>query len=156
MTIVRWDPYRDFLNIQNELGRVFERTFGTEGEPGAGAWAPAVDVLESEEKITIKADLPEMKPEEVEVSYEDGNLIISGERRFTEEIKKDQYYRLERRYGTFRRVIPLPADAVKADEISAGFENGVLEVSVPKVEETKPKQIKIEVKKDTGKISGKR
>jgi HSP20 family protein len=143
MTLVRWDPFRDFLDIQNELGRAFQRTFG-EGVK-TGAWVPAVDVYEQDKEIKIKADLPEMRPEEVEVSYEDDHLIISGERKFTEEVKEDKYYRLERRYGTFKRRIPLPSEAIKADEISASFSDGVLEVSIPKAEETKPRQRKIEI-----------
>jgi len=131
MAVVQWDPFRDFLNIQNELGRAFERTFGEGMEPRAGAWAPAVDVYEQDDHIVIKADLPELKADEVEVSYEDDNLIISGGRKFTEEVKEDQYYRIERRYGSFKRVVPLPADSIKAKEI-------------------KPKQIKIEVGETAG------
>lgn len=150
MTVIRWDPFREFLNIQNEVGRVFERTFGEGGEQPRGGWVPAVDVYEHEDAITIKADLPELTAADIEVAFEDDRLVLSGERKFKEEIKEDQYYRLERRYGTFRRVIPLPADAIKPEEITADFSDGVLKVVVPKAEDEKPKQIKIEVGEKTG------
>lgn len=149
MAIVRWDPFRDFLNLQNEVGRVFERTFGAGGAERVRtglAWSPAVDAYETDTEIVVKAELPEVDAEDVDITVTDDALVIKGERKFSEEVEEDNYYRLERRYGTFQRSIPIPA-AIRRDEIAAAYRNGVLEITLPKSEATKPKQIKVKVEK---------
>lgn len=147
MAIVRWDPFRDFLSLQNEVGRMFEKTFGLGGvgQRQAGmAWTPAVDAYETNDKIVIKAELPEVEAKDVDITLTDDSLVIEGERKFSEEVKEEDYYRLERRYGTFQRSIPIPI-AIKRDEVSAGYHNGVLEITLPKSEEAKPKEVKVKV-----------
>lgn len=148
MAIVRWDPFRDFLSLQNEVGRMFEKTFGL-GEAGREvglAWTPAVDAYETGDKIVVKAEIPEVDAKDVDITLTDDALVIRGERKFSEEVKEEDYYRLERRYGTFQRSIPIPI-AVKREEVSATYRNGVLEITLPKSEEAKPKEIKVKVEK---------
>lgn len=141
MAISRWDPWRDFMSLQNELGRMFERTFGGGERRG---WTPAVDVYERDNEIVVRAELPGVKPEDVDIKIQDDSLRIRGERRFSEEIKEENYYRLEQRYGSFERVIPLPA-AVDREKAKAKYRDGVLEVDLPKSERAKPKEIKVEI-----------
>lgn len=144
MTIVRWDPFRDFLNLQNEVGRMFERTFGLGAGRRALAWTPAIDAYETKDKIVIKAELPEVKAEDVELTITDDSLIIKGERKFSEEVSEEDFYRLERRYGYFQRSVPIPA-AVKKEDVKAVYKNGILEITLPKTEEARPKEIKVKV-----------
>ena len=140
MTIVRWDPFRDITSLRDEMNRLFSRTLGeTAGGP---AWSPAIDVIEQADAIVVKAELPGMKPEDIDIEVDDNVLTIKGERRFEEKVEDGRYYRLERSYGQFSRSLGLP-QGVRADEISASFENGVLEVRVPKAEEVKPRKITV-------------
>ena len=141
----RWDPFRDLLAIQDEMNQVFGRALGRT-EPGetatARAWAPALDIAERNDAYVVNVEVPGIKPDDLEITLEDGVLTISGERRFEEETKEAQYHRVERSYGAFRRSITLPT-RVMADAIDATFENGVLQVVVPKAEEAKPKRIEV-------------
>jgi HSP20 family protein len=143
--IVRWDPFRDLMSIQDELNRLFNRTFGA-FEPlrpiAAGSWMPAMDVYETEDKLVAKVELPGIDPEDVEVSVEDGTLTISGKREFSSEVKEESYHRIERRYGAFSRAITLPP-TVDTDKVEARFDKGVLTVEVAKTEKAKPKRIKV-------------
>jgi HSP20 family protein len=140
----RWDPFRDLLAIQDEMNQVFGRALGrTEpGETQVRAWAPALDIAERNDAYVVNVEVPGIKPEQLEITLEDGVLTISGERRFEEETKEAQYHRVERSYGAFRRSITLPT-RVMADAIDASFEDGVLQVVVPKAEEAKPKRIEV-------------
>ncbi|HEU4354944.1 MAG TPA: Hsp20/alpha crystallin family protein [Actinomycetota bacterium] len=144
-TIVRWDPFRDLVSIQDELNRLFGRTF-TGVEPtrptAAGAWMPSMDVYETEDKIVATIELPGIDPKDVEVAVEDSTLTVSGSREFSSEIQEENVHRIERRYGSFTRAITLPQTA-DTEKVEAAFDKGVLTVEVPKVEKAKPKRIQI-------------
>ncbi len=144
-TLVRWDPFRDVVSIQDELNRLFGRTFGGV-EPlrpsATGTWAPAMDVFETEDKIVATLELPGIDPEAVEVSVEDSTLTVSGSREFTNEVKEDHYHRLERRYGSFSRSVTLP-QAADTEKVEARFDKGVLTIEVPKVERARAKKIQV-------------
>lgn len=144
MAIVRWDPFRDFLNIQDEIAKTFERFFGeSKGGAGLAVWTPLIDVFEKDDKVVVRAEVPGLEAKDVEVQIDDDGLTIQGERKFEEEVKEENLYRLERRYGSFRRFVPFPVE-VKPDKARATFKNGVLEVVVPKAE-PKKKAIKLKV-----------
>ena len=148
MAIVRWDPFKDLLRLQEEFNKFFEdqlaKRMGSE-ELASSSWIPPVDIYEDENNIVVKADLPGMDQKDIEVKVENNTLIIKGEKKFEDEEKKDNYHRIERFYGTFQRAFTLP-DTVDVDKIKASYKNGVLEITIPKKPETKPKQIKVEVK----------
>jgi HSP20 family protein len=149
MSVMRWDPFRDLTSIQDEINQMFDRVFGRrtagagrEGGPSAVNWAPAVDISERKDAYVVTAEVPGVKPEELQVTLEDGLLTIQGERRMEEESSDRQYHRVERRYGAFRRSITLPSQ-VQADAIKASYSDGVLQVVVPKAESAKPKKIEV-------------
>jgi HSP20 family protein len=147
MSMMRWDPFRDLTSIQDEMNQMFDRVFGRRSsgagrEGGAVNWAPAVDIAERKDAYVVTAEVPGVKPEELEVTLEDGMLTIQGERRMEEETSDRQYHRVERRYGAFRRSITLPSQ-VQADAIEASYSDGVLQVVVPKAESAKPKKIDV-------------
>lgn len=146
MTLVKWDPFKELLTAHNELGRLFNWTFGLAEDTKAN-WAPAIDVYEENDKLVVKADLPGVKPEDVEVKVTPTHLVIKGQREDKSEVKKEQFYRFERSYGAFERVIPLPDD-IKQEEVAAAYKNGVLEVTLPRTQTAKPKEIKVEVKSE--------
>jgi HSP20 family protein len=144
-TLVRWDPFRDLVSIEDELNRLFGRTFaGVEStRPSAtGTWMPSMDVFETEGEIVAKVELPGIEPGDVDVSVEDSRLTVSGRREFSSEVKEEQYHRVERRYGAFTRAITLP-QTVDTEKVEAHFDNGVLTIEVPKVEKAKPKKIQV-------------
>lgn len=144
MAMSRWDPFRELSSIQNELNRLFGRTFGAEGgdELPAASWIPAVDVAESQDRFVITAELPGLGPEDVDISVENSVLRIQGERRFYQERKEDDFHRIERRFGSFARSITLPSTA-DPEGIQASFDAGVLTIEVPKREEAKPRKIEV-------------
>ncbi len=143
------DPFKELENLQREMNRLFDFSFGRgirEEAPLLGtSWAPAVDVYDSKDAILVKADLPGLSKDEIDVSVQDDTLVIKGEKKKDAEVKEDDYYRVERYYGSFYRALPLPAE-VDADKVEATYEDGVLTLNLPKKEEAKPKQIRIEVK----------
>ena len=145
-TLVRWDPFRDLVSIQDELNRLFGRTY-TGGEAlrptAAGAWMPAMDVYETGDTIVAKLELPGIDPGDVEVAVEDSTLTVSGKREFESETNEENYHRVERRYGSFSRSISLPQTA-DVEKVNARFDKGVLQIEVPKSERAKPKKIEIE------------
>jgi len=136
------------MGIQDEINRLFDMSLGRRPFDRAGLfegeWAPAVDVLEDENKVVVKAELPGMSDKDIDVNILNNTLTIKGEKKKEEEKKDQSYYRLERSYGAFQRSVTLPS-AVAADKAKASFKNGVLEIEVPKKEEAKPKQIKVSV-----------
>jgi HSP20 family protein len=147
MTVSRWDPFQDLLAIQDEMNQLFGRAVGQGGQRGQGqvterTWAPALDISERKDAYVVTVEVPGVKAEDLDITLEDGLLTIRGERRFTQETSDQQYHRVERRYGSFRRSITLPSQ-VQADQIEASFEDGVLEVVVPKAEEAKPRKISV-------------
>ena len=143
MAMRRWDPFQELSSIQNELNRLFGRTFGEGSEEvRMAAWVPAVDVAETQDRFLITAELPGLRPEDVDISVENSVLRIQGERRFYHERKEDDFHRIERRFGSFTRSITLPSTA-DAENIQASFDAGVLTIEVPKREEAKPRKIQV-------------
>jgi HSP20 family protein len=116
-----------------------------EEDLSATAWAPPVDIFETEDKVVLKAELPGLRKEDIEIQVRDNTLTLKGEKKFEKEVKEESYHRVERAYGSFQRSFTLPS-TIKQDAIEASFKDGILEISLPKAEEAKPKQIKIQVK----------
>ncbi|MCF6148780.1 MAG: Hsp20/alpha crystallin family protein [Candidatus Kuenenia sp.] len=135
-------------SLQNEINRMFDQFFrGWDFSgfgPEAGTWAPSIDLAETDDNIVIKAEIPGIDPKEVDISIQDNNLIIKGEKKEEKEEKGKNYYRMERSYGKFSRSIDLPS-SVDTSKVSAECKNGVLEITLPKKEEVKPKQITVKV-----------
>jgi len=155
MALVRWDPFRELTALQTEVNRLFSRAGGGEVAERQ-SWTPSIDVIETDDSIKLKAELAGMDPKDISVEVQDNVLTLSGERRFQEEVKEDKYYRIERRYGSFSRSLALP-QTVNEEGIEAKYENGVLEVVVPKAEIAKPKKISVsisEAKPETVEASG--
>jgi HSP20 family protein len=142
MALSRWDPFRDLMSIQNEMSRLFGRTYGGEAGTPTGAWIPALDIYETDDHYGVTVELPGVEPDAVDVSVEDQTLTIQGEREFYREIPDEAFHRVERRYGAFARSLTLPSTA-DVDRISASFDKGVLTIEVPKVEQVKPRKIEI-------------
>lgn len=147
--LARWNPWQDVFDTQREMADLMRRTFGSFGQGGSravAAWTPAVDVFSREGDLVVRAELPGVDPEkDVDISLQDGVLSIRGERRHEERRNGDSYYRVESTYGTFQRTVVLP-DGVKPEDIKASYENGILEVVVPKAAElTAAKRIPISV-----------
>lgn len=146
MALVRWEPAREMASLQQEMNRLFSSFFdapaGTNG--GARRWSPATDLVETEEHFVLRADLPGVAEEDVSVELEGNVLTIAGERKAEHEAREEGYYRLERSAGTFSRSLTLP-DGVDGDAINASFDRGVLEVRIPKPEESKPRRVAISV-----------
>jgi len=150
MAIVRFEPFRDLVSIQDRMNRIFDEAFrgatrGSEDEWAlGGSWAPAVDIFEQEGNIVLKAELPGVDPKDVDIRIENGTLTLRGERHFDDDVKRDNYHRVERSYGAFARSFSLP-NVVEVDKIKAEYRDGVLRVTLPKKEEAKPKQISVSV-----------
>lgn len=143
MAVVRWEPFRELTALQAEVNRLFSRAGG--GDVGERqSWTPSIDVIETEDAIKLKAELAGMDPKDINIEVQDNVLTVSGERRFEEEVKEDKYYRIERRYGSFGRSISLP-QTVDENGIEAKYDNGVLEVVIPKAEVVKPKRIAVSI-----------
>ncbi|HET8967240.1 MAG TPA: Hsp20/alpha crystallin family protein [Candidatus Acidoferrum sp.] len=139
----RWEPFRG--SYDSQLNRLFSDFFGrTSQEQNLTPWAPAVDIFEGEHELVVKADLPDIRPEELDVRVENNILTIRGERKFEKKADEKSYLRVERSYGSFARSFSL-ANTVNTDAIKADYKDGVLTLSIPKREEAKPKQIKVSV-----------
>ena len=138
MAIIRWDPFREMTQVQNQFNRLVDQVWGGRQE----SWLPAVDVFDTKDAVVLKAELPGMKVDDIQIEVDDNVLTIKGERTFVDSVDESRYYRVERRYGAFQRSLALP-QGVKADEIRATYEDGVLEVTVPKSEAEKPKRIEV-------------
>jgi HSP20 family protein len=145
-TIDRWDPFRDLGDVQTEMNRVFDSFFGRAPQPALGErlWAPPVDVHETREDLVITAELPGVNEKDIHLSITGEVLTLRGERTLGQEVTQDSHYRLERWYGKFERTLPLPIP-VQADKVKATYRDGVLRVMLPKAEEVKPREIKIDV-----------
>jgi HSP20 family protein len=150
MAIVRWEPFQNLVAPQRELDRFFREAFSPvfgEGEVSTRTWAPPVDIYENGDSLVLKAELPGVNPDDVEIRVEDNTLYLKGERKFEKEVKEQNYHRVERSYGTFTRTFSLP-NSVDADKVGATYKDGVLTLTMPKKEEAKPKTIKINVSKN--------
>jgi len=141
MTLVRWDPARELASMEvDRLHRMFNEFYGG---PFSRTWVPAVDVFETDtHEFVIKAELPEVKREDINITFDNGVLTLSGERKAEFETSRDNYHRVERHHGSFSRSFTLPT-SVDPARIEASYKDGVLTVRVPKREEAKPKQIEI-------------
>ena len=149
MAIVRWEPFRDLVSIQDRMNRIFDEAFrgGRSNEEEwalGGSWAPPVDIYEHDGNLVLKAELPGIDPKDVDVRVENNVLTLRGERKLDQEVKRENCHRVERAYGTFSRSFTLPS-IVDTTNIKAEFKEGVLRVTMPKREEAKPKQIQIQI-----------
>jgi len=143
--ISRWEPFRGVTTLQDQLNRLFNEGFERAGEESSlSAWAPAVDIYETEHELVVKADLPDVDPKDLDIRVENNLLTIRGERKFEKKVNEENYLRVERSYGSFARSFTL-ANTVNSEAIKAEYQNGVLTLSIPKREEAKPKQIKVNV-----------
>jgi len=148
LQLTTWNPFRELDEVQNRLGSFFGGTFPRFGNGNGGLkladWSPQVDIVEDEKEYLIKADLPEMKKDEIKVSVENGMLSVSGERKTEKEEKNKKFHRTERSYGRFERTFMVPEDADGA-KVKAEFKEGVLRVHLPKNPVAKPKAIEVKV-----------
>ena len=148
MAIVRWnDPFREFAQLQNRINRVFSDAYGPsdEGLTTSGAWMPPVDIYHNgEQEIVLKAELPDLTREDIDITVDNGTLTIKGEKKLSNDVKEEQYHRIERQYGSFSRSFSLP-QTVDSAKVGAEYKNGVLTVRLPLREEAKPRQIKVDV-----------
>jgi HSP20 family protein len=144
MTIVRWEPFRELSSLQSEMNRLFNTVFDSPGGNGETMrrWMPAMDLLEEGDDFVLRADLPGMSEEDVNIELEDSTLTISGQRKAEQTSEEGGYYRVERASGAFSRSLTLPK-GVDPEAVSARFDRGVLEVRIPKPEERKPRKIAI-------------
>ena len=143
-SITRFEPFRGVSSLQNQINRLFNEAFDRSEEGSLTPWAPAVDIYETEQELVVKADLPDVKPEDLDIRVENNVLTIRGERKFEKKVSEDKYLRVERAYGSFSRSFSL-ASTVNAEAIKADYKDGVLALTIPKREEAKPKQIKVQV-----------
>ena len=141
MALIRWEPFREIATLQNEMARLLNLSGEGNGQTGR-AWAPAVDVWETDKEVVYAFDLPGIPEDKINVEFEDNALTVSAERERTEEASDDRFYRYERRFGSFSRTIGLP-QGVSESDLSAEYKNGVLEVRVKKPEQPKPRRIQI-------------
>jgi HSP20 family protein len=148
-TMTRGDPFQDLRSAQDEMAQMspmLAHALGLQGQPqGSGtatAWAPALDISERKDAYLVTVELPGVEADDLDITLEDGLLTIQGERHVAHDSSEQQFHRVERRYGAFRRSITLPAH-VMADGIQASADNGVLQILVPKMEEATPKRIQV-------------
>ena len=147
MAITRFDPFRDLAVLQDRMNRLFNDSYGQRQEDhmlNRGTWTPAVDIYETDGALVVKAELPDLRREDVNVSVENNTLSIRGERKLDSEIKQESFHRVERAYGSFVRTFSLP-NTVDTGKIAAEYKNGVLTVKLPIREEVKPRSIDVAV-----------
>lgn len=146
MDLIRWNPLREMASLRERMNRLFDdslfRSDGRSDEAEMGGWLPAVDMFEKDDHLVIKAELPGVDKKDVSLDFKDGILTLSGVRKNENEAKDENFYRREMTYGKFVRSFSLPADS-DAEKIKAEFQNGLLTIEVPKPEQHKPKQIKV-------------
>ena len=144
-TLTRWEPFGETTSLQDQVNRLFSDVFERQSEQSSlTAWAPSVDIYETELELVVKADLPEVDPPDLDIRVENNILTIRGERKFAKKVNEENYLRVERAYGSFARSFTL-ANTVNSEAIKADYQNGVLTLSIPKKEEAQPKQIKVNV-----------
>jgi HSP20 family protein len=158
MSLIRWEPAREIASLQQEMNRLFGSFFdvpagNVEGSGGMRRWIPAMDLVETDEHFVLKADLPGMTQDDVSIEVEDRVLTIAGERKAEHEDRKEGFMRVERAFGAFRRQLTLP-EGVDPEALAATFQNGVLEVRIPKPEERKPRRVQIAVGDEPKTIEG--
>ena len=146
MAIVRVDPFREFAAIQDRMNRLFGNAYLRDEDTGfRGSWAPAVDIYETESHdLVVRAEVPGMTREDIQVTVENGTLVIKGDKKFDAEVKEEHYRRIERAYGAFHRSFTLP-NTVDPTKVTADYKNGLLTVKLPFRDEAKPRSINVEV-----------
>lgn len=141
--IRRWDPFREMMVLRNSMDRVADRELAVAPNSWKSFnWSVALDVVESEDEYLVKASLPGIDPDDLEITFDDNLLTLKGEVKEEQEIEEARYHLRERRYGSFTRSIRMPA-GIESDKIVANYDKGVLELHLPKAEEIKPKKIMI-------------
>jgi HSP20 family protein len=141
----RWEPFRNLTDIQSEVNRLFDTFVGRSTGPAAsGRWLPAVDMHETKDNLVLTVELPGVREKDISVSITADLLSIKGERRWEDEAKDQKFLHVERAYGQFERLVQLPI-AVQADKVKATYRDGVLDIALPKAEELKPREIKIDI-----------
>lgn len=148
MAIVRWtDPFREFAHLQERINRAFSDSYGRsdDGLMTSGSWVPPVDIFQNgEHEVVLKAELPDMTREDIDITVDKNTLTIKGEKKFSSDVKEEQFHRIERHYGSFSRSFSLP-QTVDTAKVGAEYKNGVLTIRLPLREEAKPRQIKVDV-----------
>jgi HSP20 family protein len=147
MTVLtRWEPFREFATLQDRINRVFRESYtgGQDESLTTSTFAPAVDVYEDEHKVALKIEVPGIDEKDIDVRVENNTLTVHGERKIEKEEKEENYRRVERHYGSFTRTFTLP-QTVDSEKVSANYDKGVLNITLPKKAEAKPKQIKVNV-----------
>ncbi len=148
MALIRWDPFREMSALQERMNRLMSdyRTRAPLGEEemAQGSWIPPVDIYETKDSIVLNIELPGVTKEDMNLEVKDNTLTIRGEKKLEKDVKEDSFHRMERTYGSFMRAFTLPS-TVQQDKVKAKFKDGILEIQIPKAEEAKPKQIKVEV-----------
>jgi len=148
MTLVKWEPFRDLIAMQERMSRLFDETLSrVQKEEGVsrGGWSPPVDIVDRVHEVVLKVDLPEMIQSEIDIKIEENTLTIKGERKFLKETPEDHFLQIERAYGAFQRQFTLPK-RIDQEKITATYKDGVLRILLPKKEEISLKQVSIEVK----------
>jgi HSP20 family protein len=143
MRLVRWTPFRDLMTLHEETGKMLDSFFERRGDVGNGDYIPALDVSEGENEVVVKAEIPGVEKEDIKVSVKDDVLTISGEKKQEEREEGENWQRVERSYGAFKRELSLPS--VDNQRVEATYRDGILEVRLPKKESAKPKEIEIKV-----------
>lgn len=147
MAIVKYNPFRELRTMQDQMNRMLDMTWNREfgEEMKEGVWQPPVDIYEDEKSVIIKAEVPDIDQKDIEVKIENNTLTLRGERKHSSEIRKENYYRVERFFGQFQRSFSLP-QTIDQDNVQAACDKGILTITLPKLEEAKPKQVSVEVK----------
>lgn len=147
MAIVKYNPFRELRTMQDQMNRLLDmawnREFGEELKEGV--WQPQVDIYEDEQSVVIKAEIPDVDQKDIDIKIENNTLTIKGERKHSTEVKKENYYRVERCFGHFQRSFSLP-QVIDQERVQASCDKGILTITLPKREEAKPKQISVKVK----------
>ena len=148
MAITRWEPFKDLMIMQERMNRLFNEFFSRpagydEEGTGQGAWAPLVDICETDDDMILKAELPGMKQEDIQIEIRENVLTLKGERKQENDLKEGQYHRVERSFGAFQRLFTLP-NAIQPEKVKARYKDGVLEITMPKAEVVRPRHIDIE------------
>jgi HSP20 family protein len=148
MSLRKWDPSRDLTSIQERMNQLFDDTLSTRQEGAEefskGSWSPPVDIYETAKSVVLKAEIPGISQEEIEIKIEDNVLVLKGARKFEKKTDDETYYRIERSYGSFMRTFTLP-NSVDQNGVSASYESGVFKIVMPKKQDKKQKKIKVEV-----------
>jgi HSP20 family protein len=146
MSMKKWDPFRDLMSIQDRMNQLFNETVAIrEGEEFCrGSWSPPVDIYETGNDVVLKAEIPGISQDEIDIKIEDNTLVLKGERKFEKKSEDEKYYRIERSYGNFVRSFTLP-NSVDQEGVKATYEAGVLKIVMPKKQEKTPKSIRVQV-----------